>query len=323
MSGGPSPLAQPTAPSWWRDHVAVARPDHWIKNVLVLPGAALAFDLAPALPVGETLVRLLIGLVAVSALASANYTINEWLDAEFDRHHPLKQRRPLAAGRMLPGAVLLQWAALALVGLGIGVWIGHVFAAFGVALLVMGLVYNVRPLRTKDRPYLDVLSESFNNPIRFMLGWSIVVDDVVPPSSILIAYWMGGAYLMAVKRYSEYRFIDDRQRAGRYRRSFRFYDEQSLLLSALFYALTSALCLGVFLIKYRIELILSIPFLAFLFVWYLKIGMRPDSAAQRPEKLYREWPFLLYVLGVCLLCTLLMLVDIPGLAPLAEYRVLR
>ena len=28
----------------------------------------------------------------------------------------------------------------------------------------MGVVYNVPPLRTKEWPYLDVLSESVNNP---------------------------------------------------------------------------------------------------------------------------------------------------------------
>ena len=53
-----------------------------------------------------------------------------------------------------------------------------------------------------------------------------------------------------------------------------------------------------FLIKYRIELLLTIPFLALLFVWYLKIGMKHDSAAQKPETLYKERAFMAYVVGV-------------------------
>jgi len=44
----------------------------------------------------------------------------------------------------------------------------------------MGLVYNVPPLRTKDRQYLDVLSESINNPLRFMLGWTAVIGSLLP-----------------------------------------------------------------------------------------------------------------------------------------------
>ena len=73
----------------------------------------------------------------------------------------------------------------------------------------MGIIYNVRPIRSKDRIYLDVLSESINNPLRLLLGWSAVLAGMLPPSSILMAYWMGGAFLMAVKRYAEYRFIND------------------------------------------------------------------------------------------------------------------
>jgi len=118
---------------------------------------------------------------------------------------------------------------------------------------------------------------------------------------------------MAVKRYSEFRYINDRENAGLYRRSFRFYSERSLLLSAMYYALTSALFLGVFLIKYRIELLLTIPFLALLFVWYLKIGMKDDSAAQKPEKLYTERAFMVYVLGVGALFTMLLVIKLPWL----------
>ena len=99
------------------------------------------------------------------------------------------------------------------------------------------VVYNVRPFRAKDRPYLDVLSESLNNPLRLLLGWSVVLGNQLPPSSVLITYWMGGAFLMGIKRYAEYRAIGDPVAAGRYRRSFRRYTETTLLLSSFFYAL--------------------------------------------------------------------------------------
>ena len=36
----------------------------------------------------------------------------------------------------------------------------------------------------------------------------------MPPSLVLLAYWMGGVYLMGVKRYSECRSIIDRARAA-------------------------------------------------------------------------------------------------------------
>lgn len=304
------------------DLVAIARPDHWFKNVFMLPGAALALVLTDD-AVAPELVYLLLGVVSTCLIASANYTINEWLDAEFDRHHPVKRFRPSAAGRVSATTVYIQWAVLAFVGLTIAAALSTHFLLFSGLLLAMGLVYNVKPLRTKDRQYLDVLSESINNPLRFLLGWSAIIGDVLPPSSILLAYWMGGAYLMAIKRYAEYRFIGSAELAGQYRRSFRYYTEESLLASAFFYALCSAFFLGVFLIKYRIEFLLSMPFLAFLFTWYLVIGMRAQSPAQNPEKLYRERPFLLYVAALGCLVVLLFFVHLPWLNVLVENHVLR
>ena len=306
----------------WRDYVGIARPDHWIKNIFVLPGVALAVGLSETVDWPTTLVRLGIAMLATCLLASANYTINEWLDAETDRHHPVKSTRPAALGKLSARLVMLQWLMLSIAGLCLAWHLGRKFFLVAAVLLIMGIIYNVPPIRTKDRQYLDVLSESINNPLRFMLGWTAVISALLPPSSILIAYWMGGAYLMAVKRYSEYRFIGSPERASLYRRSFQFYSEHSLLLSAVYYALTSALFLGVFLIKYRIELLLTIPFLALLFVWYLKIGMKHDSAAQKPEKLYQERAFMVYVLAVGVLFTSLLIVKIPWLAFLVDTHVL-
>jgi hypothetical protein len=69
-----------------------------------LPGAALALILTEEALAPE-LVHLLFGVVSTCLIASANYTINEWWDAAFDRHHPVKRFRPSAAGRVSAAAV--------------------------------------------------------------------------------------------------------------------------------------------------------------------------------------------------------------------------
>ena len=302
--------------------IQLARPDHWFKNVFMLPGAALAIVLSAHYAIWPDIGALLLGIIATCLLASANYTINEWLDAEFDRFHPVKKQRPAALGLATPMRVYAQWCLLSLIGLGLSATLGWQFFLFAALLLLMGIAYNVRPIRLKDRLYLDVLSESLNNPIRFMLGWSTVSTDIFPPSSILLAFWMGGAYLMTVKRYAEYRFIADPDVAASYRRSFRYYSEPNLLVSAFFYGLLAAFFLGVFLIKYRIEFIIALPFLALLFAWYLNLGMRVDSIAQRPEALYKEWKFAIYVCFVGFLISFLFFYDMPWLNVLVEHHVL-
>ncbi len=319
-----------------KDYIKIARPDHWFKNVFVLPGTAFALFFVPE-AFASSMVPLLIGLISTCLIASANYTINEYLDAEFDAHHPKKKNRPTVLGSIRLRGVVIQYAALSVAGLLLAAMINAQFFAIALFLLVMGVIYNVEPMRSKNRPYLDVLSESINNPIRFMLGWSVVipVDAVslfaflggghgfwdqftLPPSSILLAYWFGGAFLMSMKRYSEYRHINDPALAGLYRESFKYYDENRLLVASFFYALCSSFFLAVFLIKYKIELLISFPFLALLFTWYLHIAMKEDSVTQNPEKLYKEWKFLLYTCLLSVLIVVLFVVEIEPLRILLE-----
>lgn len=298
-------------------YINIARPDHWFKNIFMLPGLLLALALGATIPDNFIWV-FLVGVTSVCLIASANYTINEWLDAEFDRHHPVKNNRPSASGIVRKELVILQWFVLASIGLYLSYLIKIEFLVTNAVLLVMGIIYNLNPLRTKDRVYIDVLSEAINNPLRFLLGWYLVIAPLIPPSSVLLSYWMGGAFLMAVKRYAEYRFINDPDRAGLYRRSFQFYTEEKLLLSAFFYALMSAVFIGVFLVKYKIEFLLTLPLFAMLFVWYLYIGMQTDSVSQAPEKLFKKKKFVLFIIIVGIAATASLFIDLPWLNLLLE-----
>jgi decaprenyl-phosphate phosphoribosyltransferase len=292
------------------DYVQLARVDHWFKNLLMLPGTFMAVFLAESsfLDFGGSLA---IGLASACLVASANYVLNEWLDAPFDRHHPVKKERPSVAALLDRRLVWAEYAVLTAGGLGLAALVSSHFLIAAALLWIMGLVYNVEPLRTKDRVILDVLSESLNNAIRLLLGWFIVIDPPLPPVSLIIGYWTLGSFLMTIKRYAEFRFIGSSETAARYRRSFRFYTVDRLLISAMFYASSSSFFLGVFLVKYRVELMLTLPFLALAFAWYLYIGMKPMSAAQAPERLYREWRFTAYIAFVGILLLVALLVDIP------------
>src|ERR1700732_238978 len=77
-------------------YVAIARPDHWVKNVFMLLGTAAAFVIHPSYFSWSAVPPLLLGLFSVCLIASSNYVLNEILDARFDRAHPEKRLRPLA-----------------------------------------------------------------------------------------------------------------------------------------------------------------------------------------------------------------------------------
>jgi decaprenyl-phosphate phosphoribosyltransferase len=296
-----------------KDYLSIARPDHWFKNIFMLPGMLFAMVYFPVSFDLVLVVKIVAGIMATCFVASANYVINEWLDAEFDKYHPTKKNRPSVVKQLSGKVVYLEYVSFAVSGLGIAYFININFFLTEVLLLIMGLIYNVEPLRSKDKPYIDVLSESVNNPIRFALGWFIFVPVILPPSSMLVAYWMGGAFLMGAKRFAEYRFIGDKEKAGLYRKSFKYYTELSLLISVFFYAMTSCFFLGIFLIKNKIELLLSFPFFALLFAWYLKIAHLENSPVQNPEKLYTRKYFMMYVLILTIILVALLYLEIEPL----------
>nr|WP_121273052.1 UbiA prenyltransferase family protein [Pedobacter schmidteae] len=309
------------------EYIAIARPDNWIKNVFMVPGMLFALSIFHTPFTAGLAIKIVLGIISICLVASANYVINEYLDKGYDKYHPLKKKRSSVVTVINPFILYSEYVILGSIGLILAYFVSIKFLLMAGLLLVMGVVYNVKPFRSKDRVFLDVLSESVNNPIRFAAGWFIFTPSLgipdskwdlnwintFPPVSIIIAYWMGGAFLMATKRFAEFRLIGDAEVAGQYRRSFRYYTENSLLVSMFFYAITSAFFLGIFLIKDRIELLVSFPFFALLFSWYLRIGLLNDSPVQGSEKLYtRKW-FMVYLFLFTILLCVLMFVRIPWL----------
>ncbi len=293
-------------------YIQIARLDHWIKNVFVIPGVVLALFFYPDRMDAGMVWPILLGLFATCLIASSNYVINEILDAERDRHHPVKKHRPIPSGKVHYGIAYAEWIILAVIGIGLSFTISMPMGITGSLLWIMGTLYNIPPVRLKDVPYADVLSESVNNPLRMALGWYAVGLTVPPTASILLAYWMFGAFLMATKRFAEYRSINDPERAARYRSSFRWYNEERLLVSILFYASLFAMFAAVFITRYKIEEVLATPLVAYAMAYYLHLGFKEKSPAQYPERLWREKKLMLLCLGAFLLCGALLFVKFPA-----------
>jgi 4-hydroxybenzoate polyprenyltransferase len=299
-------VPHPTALGHWK----IARTDHWVKNVFVLPGIVVAMSVEPWTGRGLA-VRVIAGMLSVCLVASSNYILNEVLDAPYDRLHPLKRNRPVPAGEVSIPLAYAQWIATMLVGLAVALLVSVPLAVTLLVLWLMGCVYNCPPLRCKDQPYLDVLSEAINNPLRLLAGWFMVGSSVFPSLSLVLSYWMVGCYFMAIKRYAELQDIGDAASAAHYRRCFAHYNLDRLLVSIMFYGSAAMLFFGAFTVRYRLELILAYPFVAIVMAMYLKIGLKPHSAAQAPEKLHREPLLMISVILCAVVMTALLFVDIP------------
>jgi 4-hydroxybenzoate polyprenyltransferase len=304
------PRVKPTL----RGHILIARIDHWFKNVFVLPGIVAAVGVDPHHVPPNLPFRIGVGLLSICLVASSNYVINEVLDAPSDLSHPVKFKRPVPSGLVSVPLAYVEWLVLMVIGVGLGTLVSTPFAITALVLWIMGCIYNIRPTRSKDLPYIDVLSEAVNNPIRMLAGWFIGGTSSVAPASLLLSYWMVGCYFMAMKRYAEYRDIGDPARAAAYRNSFAYYTEQRLLVSIMFYGSAAMLFLGAFAMRYRLELILAFPFVSLVMAMYLLLAFRPNSAVQRPEGLYREHTLMAAVVTCAVVIAAGLLIDMPFVA---------
>ena len=254
-----------------------------------MPGVVFAAIMSPAGSINSASLssRLIVCLIVAMALSSANYTINEWLDAPFDAMHPTKRARPAVHKKMSATVVFAQYLLLTCAGL----WRRKLSAAVSASspwrFSVFGVIYNVQPIRAKDRAFLDVIVKSLNNPLRFLFGWFAVTVHFTPPVSVLLAYWCGGAFLMAAKRvlgtHAPSPQPATRGRWPRIARRSPSIRNRAWLTSCVVYAQGFAFMMAIFLLKYRIEYLAGVPFLVALFAAYMHLALTPNSAAAHPE----------------------------------------
>lgn len=295
------------------EYLKVCRPDHWLKNIFIVFGHVVAWVLALDFAADAGLAwKALASLIPACLVASANYILNEILDAPFDALHPTKKHRGIPAGRVKVRVLWWMMGGLVVAAFALAWWLGFNWA-YQLALLLLllsGIAYNVPPLRLKDRAFLDVIAESFNNPIRLWLGYYALADaHHVPPLSIVLAWWFFGALLMTGKRYAEFRFIGCAEASGRYRRSFRVYNETTLILAMITYANLFCFCTGIAMAVYERlnNLVFVFPLIVAAVIAYFRHAMKEETARLEPEQLLRN-PWIIFwtaLTGVATLALLL------------------
>ncbi|MBM4362221.1 MAG: UbiA family prenyltransferase, partial [Deltaproteobacteria bacterium] len=148
MSSVPPPLPDPTPPPPGAatalgvalGMLKTVRPHQWVKNVFVLAPLFFAKDLLDP----RLFVRAAGAFGVFCLLAGAVYTVNDIVDADADRHHPVKRNRPIASGRVSPRAARLLAGVLVLVGLGGAAYGPGEFLGVAWAYFLLNLAYSFK-----------------------------------------------------------------------------------------------------------------------------------------------------------------------------------
>ncbi|HEV3263887.1 MAG TPA: decaprenyl-phosphate phosphoribosyltransferase [Acidimicrobiales bacterium] len=184
-----------------RGLVRIARPRQWLKNLLVFVAPGVAGVLFHRHAFLQSLAAFGIFCLA----ASGAYFLNDSLDAEADRAHPVKRHRPIAAGLVPVGMGLGIGSVL----LAISILLGWVLAGWHMAVVMgsYGAINTLYSLALKDEPILDLAAVSSGFVLRAVAGG---VAAGVPLSNwFLIVASFGSLLIVTGKRSGEKQLLDD------------------------------------------------------------------------------------------------------------------
>lgn len=265
-----------------KSYFKLLRINHWFKNVIVLFGFFVALYVYGFSTILQLVFLGLGAFFLASVISSVNYIVNQITDSKFDKKHPTKKNRPVPAGEVSVAMSFLISIFLFIACFLISIsFFPFPFTVSLVCLWIAGIVYNVEPIRFKDRPYWDVVNESINNPLRFLIGW-FAISSVLPNISILLSTWTAGAMLMTAKRYDELSYFGSD--LVPYRETFKSYTLTSLKWMMYFYSSSTIFFLSYYFYIKSPRLLVLIPIYTLFLIWTLYQVISGHACSRSVEK---------------------------------------
>jgi 4-hydroxybenzoate polyprenyltransferase len=171
------------------------RPAQWTKNLFVF--GALLFGqrgTAPAFLDPAAIAHAIGAFVVFCALSGVVYLINDVIDRENDRLHPVKRFRPIAAGAVSPSLAVATAVGLAVGALAAAYGLRPAFALVAVTYLVLQFLYSGA---LKHMVILDVIALATGFVLR-AAGGAVAID--VPISHWLLILIMLLALFLALSK---------------------------------------------------------------------------------------------------------------------------
>jgi 4-hydroxybenzoate polyprenyltransferase len=264
---GRIPLAAP----WFR----ALRPLQWTKNLLLFAGLIFAERYGDA----ASWIDALVIFVAYCAASSASYLVNDVVDIERDRAHPVKASRPIAAGAIAPRAALVVAGLLLAGALALAAALGWASAGLLVAFVGMQGAYS---LWLKHLVIIDVSAIALLFVIRAAAG-AVAVDVRLSPWLVLCSGLLA-LFLALAKRRAELAVAGSdhsarRPALGSY--SLPLLDQLITIAAA---ATISAYSLYTFTATDSSAMMLTIPFVIFGLFRYLQLAYSPARSGEEPER---------------------------------------
>ena len=178
-------------------YIAALRPRQWTKNLVVFAAPLFAFNIN--LP---TIWASLLALVLFCCASSSFYLFNDIVDVESDRKHPVKCKRPIAAG-LVSIPVALGMALLLICG---AVTVGWMRSpALGATITGYAILQTAYNLRLKRMVILDIGAIATGFVLRAYAG--AAATNITLSPWFLLCTAMLALFLGVEKRKAELRLV--------------------------------------------------------------------------------------------------------------------
>ncbi|HNR01288.1 MAG TPA: decaprenyl-phosphate phosphoribosyltransferase [Anaerolineaceae bacterium] len=271
--------------------IKAMRPRQWTKNAFIF--AALIFD--RKLLNLNALTQTILAFILFCLLASSVYLINDILDRENDRVHPIKKNRPIASGKLPVGIALTAGIILLLVSLVGAFFISRGFFIISTVYFVINLFYSKW---LKHIPLIDVLVIASCFVLRVAAGVSVIEVQRFSPWLYVVTTLLA-LYLGFGKRRAELAvLVNDNPQSHRKVLSgytIAFIDQLITIVSATTIISYSLYTFSAPNLPENHSMMLTIPFVLYGIFRYLYLINRHDAGGEPEEILLKDRPIQLTV----------------------------
>jgi 4-hydroxybenzoate polyprenyltransferase len=284
------------------DYFKLLRPRQWLKNVFIFAGLIFSRQFVNL----DSVQSSVFAFVVFSILSSSGYIINDILDFQEDKAHPVKSKRPIAAGKVQRGSAALLAAILLILSL-IGAYLlGNNFLYICLVYALLMVSYS---LGIKNIVILDVLCVAMGYVLRAIAG--AVVISVEISSWLLLCTLLIALFLAISKRRTEIVLLGEIATKHR-----KILSQYSLGLLNQMIAIVTATCIVAYCLytlapetvgKFGTRnLIFTIPFVIYGIFRYLYITFQRVETDIPERVLLRDLPLQLCLFGWIVSCVLIL-----------------
>ncbi|MEK4662524.1 decaprenyl-phosphate phosphoribosyltransferase [Priestia sp. FSL H7-0729] len=275
------------------------RPKQWTKNLLLFAALLFSFEEIRT----ETILATLLGFILFSLVAGCVYILNDFVDRDRDRQHPVKKYRPMASGQVNPTHALLFGIILLILSVGTAFMMNPLFGILCIVYFLLNVSYS---FVLKHLVILDMMTIAAGFVLRAIAGGVLIQVPFTP--WFLICTMLLSLFLAIGKRRNELTLLEGNTGSHR-----KVLDNYSITLLDQFNTIvTTATIISYSLFTFTsdrtIHLMWTIPLVIYGMFRYLYLIHMKNQGGSPDRVLFEDKPILitviLYVISVVIIFTI-------------------